>query len=41
MPQPEKDVPKAMAGAMVAGLVTSFAFLTALLFCITDMKAVS
>ncbi|KAG9952316.1 hypothetical protein KCU85_g2243, partial [Aureobasidium melanogenum] len=40
MPQPEKDVPKAMAGAMVAGLVTSFAFLTALLFCITDMKAI-
>ncbi|KUL82537.1 hypothetical protein ZTR_09182 [Talaromyces verruculosus] len=37
MPNPALGVPQAMLGALATGCVTSFAFLVALLFCVTNM----
>lgn len=41
MPRPEVDVPRAMAGAIITGLVSAFAFLLALLFCVTSFDEVN
>ncbi|CAH0003391.1 unnamed protein product [Clonostachys byssicola] len=40
MPNPALKVPQAMAGALATGCFTSFGFLIALLFCVTDMDEV-
>lgn len=40
MPRPEVDVPRAMVGALLTGLVTAFCFLITLLFCVTDFDEV-
>lgn len=40
MPYPEREVPRAMVGALLTGLITSFLFLVTLLFCVTDIEEV-
>lgn len=40
MPNPALRVPQAMAGALATGCFTSFGFLIALIFCVTDMDEV-
>ncbi|EXJ93406.1 hypothetical protein A1O1_01798 [Capronia coronata CBS 617.96] len=40
MERPQVEVPRAMVGAILTGFVTSFTFLVALLFCVTDMNEI-